>query len=127
MLKHVVDVGNCGPDFGTLRRFLEAHFACEVAQCHNLDDARQHLTERPAELVLVNRKLDCDYSDGIEVIRELKADPRFADVPMMLVTNYADHQELAVREGAERGFGKLELSVPDTVRRLGKFLEPRSA
>ena len=36
------------------------------------------------DLVLVNRKLDVDYSDGIEVIRMLKTDPDAASVPVML-------------------------------------------
>ena len=29
----------------------------------------------PFDLVLVNRKLDSDYSDGLEIIKQIKADP----------------------------------------------------
>ena len=51
------------------------------------------------DLVLVNRKLDIDYSDGTEVIRTLKGDSKTADVPLMLVTNYPEHQEAAIAAG----------------------------
>lgn len=124
MRKHVVDVGNCGPDFAALRRMLESRFACDVTQCQGWDDAQVALAQRGADLVLVNRKLDYDYSDGIEVIRRLKADPQWAAVPVMLVTNYAEHQQLAMAEGAEEGFGKLALDASATHAKLAKHLAP---
>ena len=68
--------------------------------------------------MLVNRKLDADYSDGIEVIRAIKADAATADVPVMLVTNYPEHQDAAVAAGALRGFGKLEFDQPETREKL---------
>jgi len=72
--------------------------------------------------VLVNRKLDCDYSDGVDVIRQIKADPELAEIPVMLITNYAEHQEAAVAIGALRGFGKLEYGKPETLERLQPIL-----
>ena len=38
----------------------------------------QQLKSGQFDLVLVNRKLDADYSDGIEIIRQIKADPTIA-------------------------------------------------
>jgi CheY-like chemotaxis protein len=72
--------------------------------------------------VHVNRKLDTDYSDGIEVIRRIKSEPSIAEVPVMMVTNYPEHQDAAVAIGALRGFGKLEFSKPATLQRLGAVL-----
>ncbi len=72
---------------------------------------------------MVNRKLDIDYTDGLEIIRQIKADPQLAAVPCMLVTNYAEHQQAAVAAGAEPGFGKLELGSPETRAKLARFLE----
>ena len=117
-MKRVLDIGNCAPDFTTISRFLTKNFDCEMLQADAADDALQILREQPVDLVTVNRKLDCDYSDGLEVIRQIKADPKLKDVPVMLITNYAEHQETAIAIGAVRGFGKLEYGNPETLERL---------
>lgn len=105
-----------------IKRFLTGHFGCEVIQADAADDALAALRQRQVDLVLVNRKLDVDYSDGVDVIRQIKAEPQFAGVPVMLVTNYPEHQQLAVQLGAQRGFGKLELEQPATIERLRPIL-----
>jgi CheY-like chemotaxis protein len=115
MPKRVLDVGQCGPDHATIRSFLARHFDCEIVQAHGPADALEQLRGRRFDLVLVNRKLDRDYSDGIEIIRLVKADPAIADVPMMLITNYPEHQTAAAAAGAVPGFGKLEFDQPETV------------
>jgi CheY-like chemotaxis protein len=122
MTKRVLDVGNCAPDFSAIRRYLTSNFDCEVLQADKADDAIEALRKHPVDLVTVNRKLDCDYSDGMEVIRQIKADPALKDIPMMLVTNYPEHQEAAVAIGAVRGFGKLEYGKPETLERLKPIL-----
>jgi CheY-like chemotaxis protein len=122
MAKHVLDVGNCVPDHTAIRRLVEGNFDAHVAQAHGADDALAALVADKFDLVLVNRKLDRDYSDGIEVLRQIKADPRTSAVPVMLVTNYSDIQDLAVGLGAVRGFGKLEFDQPETRDKLRPFL-----
>lgn len=122
MTKRVLDVGNCWPDFVSIKRFLTSHFDCEVMQAHGPEDALAELLQGEYALVLVNRKLDRDYSDGIEVLKQIKSDPALCHVPVMLVTNHAEHQDAAVAAGAERGFGKLELGDPTTHERLKPFL-----
>src|SRR5262245_50428067 len=123
MVKRVLDIGNCGVDHTAIRAMLEKSFGAEVLQADGPVDALQTLKQQPIDLVLINRKLDQDYSDGIDVIRQIKADPRLAAVPCMLVTNYADHQEEAVKVGAEHGFGKKQLYAPQTHERLARFLK----
>jgi CheY-like chemotaxis protein len=126
MPKRVLDVGQCGPDHATIRRYLSQHFDCEILKADTGDDALDMLKRGEFDLVLVNRKLDIDYSDGLEVIRRIKADPATATVPVMLVTNYPEHQEAAVAEGAVRGFGKLEYDKPETRSSLAAVLEEQS-
>ncbi len=46
-----------------------------VDQADDTASALEKMASHSYLLVLVNRKLDCDYSDGIEVIRALKSDP----------------------------------------------------
>ena len=123
MPKRVLDIGNCVPDHAALRRLLESNFHAEVIQADGSTDALAILRQEPIDLILVNRKLDMDYSDGMEVIEQIKADPKLANLPCMLITNYPDQQQLAVAAGAEYGFGKKELHTPDTRSRLAKFLQ----
>jgi CheY-like chemotaxis protein len=123
MPKRVLDVGQCGPDHAMIRSYLTRHFDCDLVQAHGPDDTLAQLKSGAFDLVLVNRKLDADYSDGIEIIRKIKADAEIAGVPVMLVTNYPEHQEAAIVVGALRGFGKLEYDKPETRERLAAVLE----
>lgn len=122
MSKRVLDVGNCVPDHAAMRRLLEGRYHAEVHQAHAADDTLAALRSQPFDLVLINRKLDIDYSDGIEILRQIKSDEQLRQVPVMLITNYPEHQEEAVQLGAEYGFGKLEFQKPTTHERLARFL-----
>src|SRR5437762_1058200 len=122
MAKRVLDVGNCVPDHAAIRGMLESQFHADVVQADGPDDALAALRKVPFDLVLVNRKLDQDYSDGLDVIKRIKADARLESIPCMLITNYPDQQQAAIAAGAEYGFGKKELYDPNTQERLAKFL-----
>jgi CheY-like chemotaxis protein len=123
MPKRVLDVGNCGPDHATVSSFLKRNFDCEVDRAHDAEDTLRRLADHSYDLVLVNRKLDVDYSDGMEVIRRIKANAKTAKVPVMLITNHPEHQDAAVAAGAIRGFGKLEYNEPTTRERVAEVLE----
>lgn len=118
----VLDVGNCGPDHSSLTKFLRSKFDVLVLQTHGASDTLQLLSDRKIDLVLINRKLDRDYSDGLDIVKLLKSGETTAQIPVMLITNYEEHQVLAMKEGAVRGFGKLELNLPETLTRLAEFL-----
>ena len=120
--KRVLDVGQCAPDHAAIRRLVAGAFGAELVQADRLDDALAALRRSSFDLVLVNRKLDIDYSDGIEIVRAIKADPALAATPVMLVTNYPEHQQAAIAAGAEPGFGKAELDSAETREKLSRFL-----
>ena len=122
MKKRILDVGNCQPDHAAITRLLKSRCDCEVVQAHGASDALAALRAGRFDLVLVNRKLDADYSDGIEVVRQIKSDAQAKDVPVMLITNYAEHQDAAQAIGALRGFGKLEYNNPETHAKLDAVL-----
>jgi two-component system chemotaxis response regulator CheY len=124
MNKRVLSVGQCGPDHSAISRMLTRRFGVEVIAADQANDALAALRGGPIDLVLVNRKLDCDYTDGLEIIRQIKADTALKHVPCMLVSNYAEHQKTAAEAGAEYGFGKAELEQPKTQARLKQFLAP---
>jgi CheY-like chemotaxis protein len=122
MTKRVLDVGNCSMDHGSIRSLLEGAFGATVVQAHNAGQTADLLAKEPFDLVLVNREFDEDGTEGIEVIRSIKADPKTSSIPVMLITNYAEHQAAAVAIGAEPGFGKKGLHDPQTHEMLRKHL-----
>ena len=122
MPKRVLSVGQCVPDHTALTSYLRGNFAAEVVKVDLADEALDALRKGSYDLVLINRKLDADYSDGLEILRAIKADPQMAAAPVMLVTNYEEHQDAAVSAGAVRGFGKLEYGDPQTAEKLRPFL-----
>ncbi|MEX0866194.1 MAG: response regulator [Pirellulales bacterium] len=121
-MKHVLDVGQCPPDHAAIRALIEGHYQAQVTQTHLPGDTLAALRGGSFDLVLVNRKLDADYSDGLDVIRQIKADKQLKHVRCMLITNYPEHQQLAIAAGAELGFGKLEFDLPQTRERLAAIL-----
>ena len=71
MAKRVLDVGNCVPDHAAIRALVERNFDARVVQTHGPEDTLRELRDARYDLVLVTRKLDRDYSDGLDVIRRL--------------------------------------------------------
>ena len=122
MTRRVLNVGQCGPDHAAISGMLRRQFGAVVSQTDHVDDTLAALRAQPFDLVLINRKLDIDYSDGLAVLRALKSDPGLAHVPVMLVSNYADAQAEAVAAGALPGFGKAELGLEVTTAKLEKLL-----
>jgi len=122
-MKHVLNVGQCGFDHGSISRFLESHFEVKVTAAASANSAIELARKQPFDLVLVNRKFDADGSDGLDFIRTLKADAALATKPVMLVTNFPEYDAEAVALGAVSGFGKASVGSPDVVQRLEPFLK----
>lgn len=120
--KSVLAIGNCSYDHRNLAAAIQAQFDAEVRAAATADEALRHLTEASFDLVLVNRILEVDRSSGIDLVRQIKADPRLAGIPVMLVSNFSEAQAEAVAAGAEPGFGKKALNCPETVNRLQTHL-----
>lgn len=99
-----------------------AAFGASVLQSHGIEDTLEILRARQVDLVTVNRKLDRDYSDGLEVVKAIKADTKIGSVPVMLVTNYEEHQQAAMKAGCVRGFGKLAINEPATHSAIQPYL-----
>jgi two-component system chemotaxis response regulator CheY len=124
-MKRVLDIGQCGADHGAIRRLVEGNFEARVVQAHDAREALAELRAGQFDLVLVNRRLDLDGSDGLEIVKAIKGEEAIAATPVMLVTNYAEYQEAAVAAGAEPGFGKAQLHEPGTVKVLAVILGER--
>ena len=122
-MKHVLSVGQCGFDHGSISRFLGSHFEVEVTAAATSSAAIGLLRKQPFDLVLINRQFDADGSEGLDFVKALKADAALAAQPVMLVTNFPEYDEQAVILGAVSGFGKAQVGSPDVVRRLEPFLK----
>ncbi|QDT65858.1 response regulator [Calycomorphotria hydatis] len=122
MTKNVLSVGQCVPDNNALKMFLKRHFDITFDTAEDGPEAMSKLSSRDYDLVTINRKLDCDYTDGVNIIKMMKAEEATKGVPVMLVSNMEDAQQQAVAAGAEQGFGKLEYGKPEVVAHLSKFL-----
>jgi len=117
-----LDVGNCDADQAAIRELIESNFAAQVDRADQAADALRSLERAKYALVLVNRRLDCDDSDGMEVIRQIKGRPDFSGLPVMMITNFPEHQEAAQAAGAVEGFGKRSLGTEETLQRLRAYL-----
>jgi len=121
--KTVLSIGQCRPDQAAISHYLTSHFGARVLTADLPTEAYQLLSNQSIDLILVNRKLDADYSDGMEILQHLCTDKSTAEIPVMLVSNFAEWQEKAVAMGAIYGFGKAELNRPETKQRLSDVLQ----
>jgi len=117
----VLDVGNCDPDHASIQRLL-GRFEVDVDRVMFVEEAVVALAKSRYDLVLVNRLIFADGSDGLPLIQRMKADARFQKIPVMMVSNYPEAQDRAVSEGAVRGFGKADLNEPRTLELLKPYL-----
>lgn len=106
MTARILDVGNCSMDHAALTRWLTRDFDVETEQAHGISEAIEMLRQRRFDLVTVNRLMDQDGAEGLGLIRQMKTDRDLRSIPVMLVSNFPEHQEMAVAAGAEQGFGK---------------------
>ena len=121
MSKKVLDVGQCNPDHAALRHLVES-FGAEVDRVALPSQAMKALKESSYDLVLVNRKIDQDYTDGVELVKMMQSDEQLRSVPIMLVSNLADAQQEAMSLGAVKGFGKDYLHASSTRELLQPYL-----
>ncbi len=122
MTKNVLAIGNCSYDHGNLSAAIRKHFDAEIRAASDADEALEALAAGSFDLVLVNRVLENDRTSGIDLVRRIKNDPQLGEVPVMLVSNFADAQAQAVEAGALPGFGKKALDSPETTAKLQAHL-----
>lgn len=120
-MKVVLDVGQCRPDHSAISKLVES-VGASIERIALPKQAIDLLKQKKYDLVLVNRKIDKDYSDGIELVKMMQADFELKSIPIMLVSNYEEAQQEAVSQGAILGFGKNSLKKPETADQLKKAL-----
>lgn len=124
-MKKVLDVGQCDLDNSLISDMLKKHFDVQVDRAKSFDDAVEAIRSHGYDLVLVNRLLDLDRSEGLAIVQAVKSDDATESTPVMIVSNFDDVQQVAVAAGAEAGFGTAALSAPATVKLLEQYLAER--
>jgi two-component SAPR family response regulator len=122
-MKKVMSVGQCNPDHYALSGFLTKNFSCSVVRIDSTEEAIENLQKDSYDLVLVNRKLDIDYTDGTILIEKMKSHPSLKNIPIMLISNYPEYQDEAIKLGAVKGIGKLEYGSSESVEKFKNILE----
>lgn len=120
--KTVLSIGQCRPDSAAIAHYLKSNFGVSILTADLADEAMKTLKENKVDLVLINRVLDADGSDGMAILSSIRQNADYAALPVMLVSNYADWQQKAIAAGAIQGFGKAELNRPETRTRLAAVL-----
>jgi CheY-like chemotaxis protein len=118
----ILDIGNCDMDHGNISTLLKRHFQATVHRAHGLEDTLEAMRRERYDLVTINRVMDRDGADGLEIIKSIKADPELAKTRVMMITNFDEHQQRAQQAGAVPGFGKSSLHDSETLRLLSENL-----
>ena len=121
MTKRVLNIGQCALDHSNISDLLNRHFSVEIDKAATHDEAISLATQNQYDLVLVNRIYDQDGSAGQQTIEQLCQSD--SDCPVMLVSNYADAQQMAQAVGATKGFGKSQLNDSETIAALSAVLK----
>jgi DNA-binding NarL/FixJ family response regulator len=112
MGRKVLLVGHCGLDSRYLQLAVrQASGGAVVEAAEDQEALLAKLAAGHIDLVLMNRELGYGFAPdgGVEMIRLLRG--RFANLRMMLVSNYAEAQQAAIAAGALPGFGKREIGT----------------
>lgn len=104
---------------------LSGHFDVEIDRVMFVEQGLDALRQSTYDLVLVNRLIFEDGSDGMALVRAMRGDAA-QKTPVMMVSNYPDAQETAVSAGAVRGFGKASLGTQETLARIGEYLPAKA-
>lgn len=122
-MKNVLDVGNCSFDHQNLQRVLSEHWKVELKRTTTLNEAIRELDSCSYDLVVVNRILEGDGASGMDLVKHVVQNPTSKGLPIVLLTNYPEVQEEALREGASASFGKRDLRSDEVRLALDSFLQ----
>lgn len=117
----VLNIGQCCADHSSISRILSQNFKAEIINADTSIEAFSLLNDKTFSLVLVNRIFDTNGESGLAFIEKYCSQK--INSPIMLVSNYEQAQNDAIKHGAKLGFGKNALVSPDTLAKLKTHLE----
>jgi DNA-binding NarL/FixJ family response regulator len=121
MAHTVVLVGHCGVDGPRLQSQLSRLPDVTVTRVNTPADLERSCREGHADLLLVNREPVGFDEEGIDIVRQVANN--YPNTKVMLVSDYAEAQDEAVRAGALQGFGKALMGSEELGERVRAALE----
>jgi DNA-binding NtrC family response regulator len=118
-MKNVLLVGQCNYDGPRIKEILESNFNVSVDDIKTISEAKKMLVDSSYKLVLVNRIIDLNHEEGIQLVDHVVKEHK--SIPIILLSNHDDALATAVEHGAKEGFGKKELYSHD-LSRIKKIL-----
>lgn len=123
MHKKVLNCGQCGFDHQSITSLLRSlDPTIEVLAAHSVKEALGLIQKQEFDLILVNRIFDRGGEEGLDLIESLSAGDATLKLPVLLVSNYPDAQQSAIKKGALKGFGKSQLHDQETKALLRQHL-----
>ena len=120
-MKRILDIGQCNHDHGLLSRLADS-VGAQISRANTQSEAVEKLKQEKFDLIWVNRMLDADNTFGVDTIKAIKSNQDLASIPVMLISNFSQAQDDAIKVGAVKGFGKDHLSDADTLARVKEAL-----
>ena len=123
MRKTILSIGQCSFDQNAIAsRIKLINSAYQIISCDSISEALSLLGQQKIDLIMINRVFDKTGEEGTELLKLLKTAPETAQMPCLLVSNFADAQESARLLGALPGFGKAQLHEKRTAELLTRYL-----
>jgi len=104
-------VGHCGPDGYMLRSAVK--YVVNGAEIRMINDSEglEAAIKDGVTTFLINRVLDWGFADraGVALIKHLRE--KHPELKLLLISDYPDAQQAALKVGALPGFGKSEVGT----------------
>lgn len=102
------------------RKFQQKNF--QIARATNVDDARKILEAGPVSLIL--QDIILPGTDGITFLKEIKLNPQFKDIPVIITSNLGKEEEIerGLAEGASDYVVKAHTTPGEIVEKVESIL-----
>jgi len=102
------------------RKFKQKNF--QILRAMNVDEARKFIESGPVSLMLLDIILP--GTDGITFLKELKLNPQFKDIPVIITSNLGKEEEIekGIAEGATDYIVKAHTTPGEIVEKVEKIL-----
>lgn len=102
------------------RKFKQKNF--QIARATSVDEARKMLESGPVSLILLDIILP--GTDGITFLKELKLNPQFKSIPVIITSNLGKEEEIerGLAEGASDYVVKAHTTPGEIVQKVEKIL-----
>ena len=103
------------------RKFQGAHY--QVFKAYHVDEARKILKENHVDLILLDIVLP--DTDGFTYLAELKTDPTLRNIPVVIISNLGQREEVerGIKAGAVDYLIKANVLPAEIVKKVGEILK----